>query len=63
MLIVALAPDCTMQTLQPFSILAFIAAVLFVVYADDIVTAVVGCVHPLARAVRNAFINALLLLV
>ena len=38
MLIVGLSPDCTMQTLQPFSILAFIASVLFVVCAADMVT-------------------------
>ena len=56
MLIVGLAPDCTIQTLQPFSILAFIAAVLFVVCADVIDTAVL---YVLASIVRIAFIQFL----
>ena len=60
MLIVGLAPDCTIQTLQPLSLSAFIAAVLFVVCADDIETAVP---YVLASIVRIAFIQFLLLLV
>ena len=61
MLIVGLAPDCIIQTLQLFSILAFIAAVLFVVCADYIVTE--PPLYVLASIVRIAFIQFLLLLV
>ena len=58
--IFAFVPLCIIHTLQPLSLLAFIAAVLFVVCADDIDT---EGLYVLANITRIAFIQFLLLLV